>query len=69
MKKKTIKERPVRRRTDPHHLCFQIGSRYYLMNLMEGKVEDGSILGKFMKMVDADMKRNMRIRPGAFVSG
>ena len=39
------------------------------MNLMEGKVEDGSILGKFMKMVDADMKRNMRIRPGAFVSG
>lgn len=69
MKKKTRKERPVRRRTDPHHLCFQIGSQYYLMNLMEGKVEDRSILGKFMKMVDADMKSNMRIRSGTVTSG
>ena len=62
MKKEKGKSRRFVRRTDPHHLCFQVGSKYYLLNLMEGKVEEGSILGSFMRMVNAEMKCDMKQR-------
>ena len=62
MKKAKGKSRRVIRRTDPHHLCFQVGNKYYLLNLMEGKVEEGSVLGSFMQMINAEMKHDMKDR-------
>ena len=63
-KMKNTRYQKNNRNYSPHHLCFQIGSKYYLMNLMEGKVEEGTILGALMNRVNAEMKKDMQKQAG-----
>ncbi len=52
------KHKRIVKNTNPYHLCFKIGNKYYLMNLMEGTVSDDSFLGKLMRKIDSEMKRD-----------
>ena len=65
MKKERKRKNRPNRNYSPHHLCFQIGNKYYLMNLMEGKVEEGTILGDLMNRINAEMKKDMQKEAGS----